>query len=63
MNREPWDIDIAKAFIADVDALSAEQLRLEVLDLRSLVLDLRDTLEYACDNLPQQKVRGRQKAT
>jgi hypothetical protein len=61
MNCEPWDIAIVKAFVADVDALSADQLRVEVLDLRELVLDLRDTLKFACDLLPPKKLRGSQR--
>jgi hypothetical protein len=44
----PWDVDVNRALICDVKA----ELRLEVLSLRGLALDLRDTLELAiCDTL------------
>jgi hypothetical protein len=60
----PWDIDVNRALIGDVNVMSHAQLRLEVLSLRDLALNLRDTLEMAIrDKAPQQKnVRGRAKA-
>jgi hypothetical protein len=67
MNENPWDLDVNRALIGDVNAMSAAQLRLEVLSLRDLALNLRDALELAIgDNPPQQKgacASKRQKAT